>query len=476
LDYDDGGNVGTACVCCKNMSEVAKSLPIASASLPLRKAEHSVLSTVSGRNAQPAHKVRLSRGEREKAKATFFGCSRNVTTAEAGSGGVRVLGSKKVVRGDHESLERKRSDTNVRISNSIADAGQLSFTEHRKGRKASYVPPPELQSRAQPVASSGVASRSEQPFAQISGQSYLSGTVPVAEVHAAMQHYEYMTPVMGSATNSAGWLRQGPGAYFGQSSSDFYIPPGPESGSAGSAFLNYLPGGYPGGRSGVPFSAAFNYNNGYALPGPPSAPSAGHLSFQQSWVPPKQPLVTPTLPPEQLVFYKYTVVTPDRKKYKVDNLVSFCRFFGLSVDMMYKVAAGKIKNHRGWVCTKVGEQDQEKIRHDPTFGYISREDAKEQENAAKRKLKEQDSPPQAESSAAETEAKVQPQDVEVRSSKKRRGQSDLDFVLPAGWQVEKRERKTGVAQGAKYTVYKAPDGRVFRTKAEVVLYESSRRR
>jgi len=91
-------------------------------------------------------------------------------------------------------------------------------------------------------------------------------------------------------------------------------------------------------------------------------------------------------------------------------------------------------------------------------------------------LKEQDSPPQAESSAAETEAKVQPQDVEVRSSKKRRGQSDLDFVLPAGWQVEKRERKTGVAQGAKYTVYKAPDGRVFRTKAEVVLYESSRRR
>lgn len=58
--------------------------------------------------------------------------------------------------------------------------------------------------------------------------------------------------------------------------------------------------------------------------------------------------------------------------------------------------------------------------------------------------------------------------------KKKKSLKGDHFTLPPGWAVERRQRRTGVSQGAKYTVYKSPDDRVFRTRAEVILHEKAR--
>lgn len=145
--------------------------------------------------------------------------------------------------------------------------------------------------------------------------------------------------------------------------------------------------GFPGSELVYPFQQRYAVQPaGSTLPlstysGTPSIPSGGPNGAQLPV--PSGPAATESTMEDQVqrtnegvatrVYYKYKAVGPDGTLYKIDNLVTFCRVFGLSVDMMYKVAAKRIKNHRGWECEKAGTDEQDELHADTNYRYLSKD-------------------------------------------------------------------------------------------------------
>lgn len=50
---------------------------------------------------------------------------------------------------------------------------------------------------------------------------------------------------------------------------------------------------------------------------------------------------------------KYKVTNPNGEKYEVCSLNNFCKENGLSKAMMYMVARGESKHHKGWLCEEI---------------------------------------------------------------------------------------------------------------------------
>ena len=53
---------------------------------------------------------------------------------------------------------------------------------------------------------------------------------------------------------------------------------------------------------------------------------------------------------------RFRAISPSGKTYILENgLEEFCENHDLCIDDMLAVAEGKIKDHKGWKCTRLGE-------------------------------------------------------------------------------------------------------------------------
>ena len=56
---------------------------------------------------------------------------------------------------------------------------------------------------------------------------------------------------------------------------------------------------------------------------------------------------------------KYKITSPNKEVMVINNLKFFCQEHGLNHSTMRGVAAGRVKQHRGWLCEELEEEESE---------------------------------------------------------------------------------------------------------------------